>query len=108
MPRIKFSHPYRKLQGNSGQLIDLCQLIQVVPINLADLTQEMRDYDTDNGVYELPVKGEYLMLIFMKPGSADLFTTMRRSTRDKLEYYYRMQGQTFDVVVTEILMETGQ
>lgn len=97
-PTIKFSYPFKKLFLNSA-LIERALLLQVIQVDLLDLTQEMRDYDTDFGVYPLPQKGAYLMLIFMKSNGGGLFTTLRRETPAKLEYYSGLAGVWFDIDV---------
>jgi len=101
-PSIKFSYPFKKLFINSA-LIETALLLQVLIIDLTDITQEMRDYDTDFGAYPLPAKGSYLMLIFMKQNGAGLFTTMRRATPSKLEYYRSLVGQWFGLDVSHDL-----
>lgn len=82
-----------------GAIISICRLLQVLEIDLADLTAEMLAYDTAHSTYPLPTKGAYLMLIFQKPGSIHLFTTLRRSTPEKLEYYWSKIGERFNVLV---------
>jgi hypothetical protein len=92
---IKFSHNYNKLRGlKSG---DQIRLLQVINIKLENLTNGFLMYDTD-GIYPLPKKGEYLMLIFEK-GLGDIFTTLRRYTPDKNEYYKIHQGEYFDIII---------
>ncbi|MCE7856890.1 MAG: hypothetical protein DYG97_10150 [Ignavibacteria bacterium CHB3] len=94
---IKFSHKYEKLRGlKSG---DQIKLLQVLNIKLELLTNSFITYDTD-GVYPLPKRGEYLMLIFEK-GHGDIFTTLRRFTPDKNEYYKCHQGEFFNVIINE-------
>lgn len=98
MATIKFSYPFKKLAANSG-LIEQALLLQVIQIDLSDITQEMRDYDTDFGVYPLPKKGAYLLLLFMKQNGGGCFTTLRRETPSKLEYYKSLQGSWFTIIV---------
>ncbi len=94
---INFSYPFKKLIGTTNSLIETAMLLQVLQVDLIEITQEMRDYDTDFGAYPLPPKGKYLMLIFMKPHGGGLFTTMRRETPAKIEYYQGLQGHWFNV-----------
>jgi len=77
------------------------RLIEVLNIKLESLSKDFLDYDTDWGKYPLPQKGDYLMLIFQKPESegTDLFTTLRRQTPQKEEYYRNQIGKTFGVEV---------
>lgn len=85
--------------NEAGQIIQACRLLQVLEVELADLTAEMIAYDTFQSTYPLPAKGAYLMLILQKPGQIHLFTTLRRSTPEKLAYYKRMVGEKFTVSV---------
>lgn len=96
---IKFSYPFHKLFHN-GQQIEVAKLLQVVRVKLEDLSQELRDYDTDFGAYQLPLKGDYLMLIFLQGHTRGLFTTLRRETPSKLAYYMRSVGEVFNVEVS--------
>jgi hypothetical protein len=99
MHTIKFSYPFPKLFGEDNRPIQVARLLQVIDIDLSDLTAEMRAYDTANGAYTLPAKGAYLMLIFQKPGSIHLFITLRRSTPEKRDYYTRLVGERFTVQI---------
>ena len=72
-PTIKFSHHYAKLRAAEPEM--KATLIQVLPIDLGDLSAEFLAYDTDNGLFKLPKRGKYLMLI--SEGSHGLFTTLR-------------------------------
>ena len=96
---IRFSYPFSKLFHNSA-LLDEARLLQVVRIKLEDLTQEMRDYDTDFGKFPLPQKGDYIMLIFQNRYTGGLFTTIRRETPSKLEYYQGAVGEWFDLDIS--------
>ena len=102
MKTIKFSYPYSKLMDEHNDLIETAKLIEVIPIALEAMSVAFKSYDTDDGHFVLPKKGEYLMLIFQKPKpeylcSSDLFTTLRRSTPQKLTYYKSAIGETFNV-----------
>lgn len=102
--RIKFTHEYDKLKD-----VDFARLLDVLPIDLKDLSVPFRNYDTDDGVYKLPKKGEYLLLIFEKivtyPSckARQLFTTIRRRTVTKESYYRSRIGKLFspDYQITE-------
>lgn len=73
-------------------------LLEVVNIKLEDLSESFLDYDTDEGTYKLPKKGEYMMLIFKKDTTTHLMTTLRRRTADKEKYYRSAIGKWFDVI----------
>ena len=105
--KIKFSHFYEKMPRG----YEHSKLLQVLPVDLADLSSEFRHYDTtylDGGEerqYPLPAKGSY-MILFLRAGSGkgQLWTTIRSTwskSGDKLAYYQGHVGEVFDCVVTE-------
>lgn len=112
---IKFSRPYSKLVFPSPQwrFCKIAKLLEVIPVELSDLSAEMLAYDTDGGMYPLPKKGKYLMLIFqnstiyyLKPNEIfrpeqHIFTTIRRETPEKLNYYRKNIGEIFNVIIEE-------
>jgi len=95
--KIKFSHDYKKITGTKEAM-----LLEVININLQNLSGDFIKYDTDS-IYELPCKGDYLMLIFQKINQQpfvrrfDLFTTLRRRTDDKEKYYRGAIGRIFQL-----------
>jgi hypothetical protein len=98
-PSIKFSHRYLKLGvlGNRNDMAYTARLVAVQVVDLEDLHPEFLAYDTDNGRYELPKRGKYLLLLFHAVGG--LFTTLRPAFPSRKEEYYRSKiGQEFDVV----------
>ena len=104
MTQIKFSHIYKKILNSHNDVIETATLLQVIPVKLADLSQYFLDYDTDNGTYKLPKSGKYLMLIFLKEHECyttdfNLFTTLRRYTPEKYDFYMRQIGKLFNVIV---------
>jgi hypothetical protein len=113
MLNIKFSRLCSKLVFPSPQyrFCKIAKLLEVIPIELSDLSAEFLAYDTDSGAYELPKKGKYLMLIFqnatvynVKPSEIyrpeqHIFTTIRRETPEKLLYYRKNIGELFNVVI---------
>ena len=106
-PTIKFSHCYPKLLDRQGKMITSAILLACIPVDLYDISQEMREYDTSYLAtegkleeYPLPRKGAYLLLIFKKPGGFDLFTTLRSAfPTSKVEYYTKKVGFEFDVKI---------
>jgi len=86
-------------------MIESAKLLGVIPVKLEYLSPSLLAYDTDNGVYQLPKKGDYLMLIFQKIHGVDftvgenLFTTLRRSTPEKIRYYSGAIGEEFKVEI---------
>ena len=103
MNKIKFSYRFSKLFKEDGTQVRVARLLQVIEVDLSDLSTDFINYDTDTGAYTLPIKGAYLLLIFHKiaDGGNGIFTTIRRSIPTKLEYYQNQVGQLFEVVVTE-------
>lgn len=100
--KIKFRHQYKKITRFNGQTIGQALLLQVFPVKLEELTGAFLDYDTDHGLYPLPKKGDYLMLIFEEDYltvSRSIFTTIRRRTPEKEAYYRDLVGQVFRVEV---------
>ena len=103
MKSIKFSHKYKKLYDNTTDFESKpateAKLIAVFSDYLELLHPSFIEYDTE-GLYKLPKSGEYLILIFQKY-RGDIFTTCRRSTPRKVEYYEKSIGETFKVVIKE-------
>lgn len=95
MPSIKFSHRYGKL--DSLGTIPCARLLEVLNVRLENLSQPFLAYDTDNGTYALPKKGDFLLLIC--DGDNGIFTTLRRRTPEKERYYRSFIGQMFDVLL---------
>lgn len=99
---INFSHTYQKILDRHNDVIESAKLLQVIPVKLEELSDVFKNYDTDNGMYKLPRSGEYLMLIFLKNPKSymtdlNLFTTLRRSTPEKLKYYTSCIGEVFEI-----------
>jgi len=106
MKSIAFSHVYKKLLDEHNDLIEYATLINVINIDLENMPSCFIDYDTDDGEFKLPPKGKYLMLMFLKPHeewveSRDLFTTLRRQTPEKEQYYRAAIGERFDIKMIE-------
>ena len=108
MIRIKFSHRYCKQPRDWP----LSKLIDVIPINLKDLSPWFRVYDTayeEDGVtkqYPLPNTGDYMILMLMAgSGHGQLWTTIRsqkgRGGIDKLAYYKSHIGEVVECVVND-------
>ncbi len=97
MPSIKFSHAYPKLRAaeptKTGTLLD------VLNVRLEDLSPAFLEYDTthQDGRYDLPKKGEYMLLLFAGPGG--IFPTLRRRTPEKERYYRSCVGEAFEVAL---------
>ena len=79
-------------------LITQAKLLETIQVRLEDLSPAFLAYDTDNGKYKLPVQGLYIMLIFEKKNS-NIFTTIRRFTPQKYEYFSSKRGEMFEVEI---------
>lgn len=100
MRKIKFSHEYQKFPHTPSP----SRLIQVIEIDSTQLSDQFRAYDTrtlDNEMYKLP-KGKLIILLLL---TADyiphLWTTIRRYTPTKCDYYQSCVGDLFEIVVTD-------
>lgn len=97
--KIKFSHKYSKLCTGNNFCKNLF-LLDVVNIKLEEMSKCFIEYDTDEGLFQLPGKGDYMMLLFMKDNTScgtNLMTTLRRRTPDKEKYYRSLIGQWLEV-----------
>ena len=114
MNTIRFSHFYNKLPRD----YQYSRLLQVIPIQLSELSPEFRRYDTtylDGGEekqYPLPSSGNYMLLLLQGgSGHGKLWTTIRsrwskngglsRKYADKYEYYHSLIGEIFECKVVE-------
>jgi hypothetical protein len=102
MYKIKFSHVYKKLTYPfcEESHVEKATLLEVLPVELEKLSKTFIDYDTDKGVYPLPKKGQYILLLFQK-GEYGIFPTMRRYTPNKWKYYKDRIGKEFVVEITK-------
>ncbi len=109
MKKIKFSHIYEKMPNYTDSPPRSAILLEVVKINSEELHQRFVEYDTiyfdkeENNWchYKLP-KGEVLILILKSEfdGLIDLWTTIRRFTPQKYEYYKNLRGEEFEIEIT--------
>jgi hypothetical protein len=97
--KIKFSHNYKKLKfyPNIAPLKDAL-LLAVFNVRLEKLRKVFLDWDTQDGLYKLPKKGKFILLLFAKD-DYNLFTTLRRYTPEKEKYYRSKIGYFFWVDV---------
>lgn len=116
IPKIRFSHDYAKLPALANGCNYL--LTEVIKIDRKELLDNFVAYDTKvrgkNEYYELP-KGLLLILgfvrntdeivepIFYAEGRSIkvLYTTVRRWTPRKEEYYRSLVGKKLEVVIDE-------
>lgn len=95
MNTIKFAHNYNKLQyPDVAQAI----LLEVNLVSLHCMSKTFLDWDTQNGLLKLPKSGTYIYLLFAKD-DCNLFTTLRRYTEKKYEFYLSKIGEMFAVEI---------
>lgn len=95
MPTIKFSHKYNKLR-KKYLFATTAILLDVISVELSQLSQEFLAYDTDYGTFKLPESGKYMMLIFLKDRE-NIFTTLRKYSDEKEKHYRENIGKEFDI-----------
>lgn len=95
---IKFSKKYAKIRG-----VTRAKLLQVLEVKIEHLSLEFLNYDTDGGKFELPKRGDFIMLIFQKGDSREnIFTTLRAAYPESKKLYYKNQiGKDFEVKMVE-------
>ena len=96
---IKFSHRYKKFPS----VFTPSKLIQVIPLKREAMSKEFIEYDTaivGGGHYALE-KGLYMVLL-LKTDNEELWTTIRRYTPRKFEYYSSNIDKKFDIIIKEI------
>lgn len=99
MKTIKFSHPYKKLLDENNHIVKTAKLLVVSKIRIELFPSCFLDYDTENGLYELPKKGQFIIMFFLKPGekSSNIFSTIRRYTEQKYSYYWKAISEEFKI-----------
>ena len=109
MNNIKFSNKYYKMYNNRyEELPKDTKLLEVLRCKSEDLHKEFILYDTqivtprntEVKKYKLP-KGEVIILflfsIFDWANRGMLWTTIRRYTPEKHDYYRKSRGKTFNI-----------
>lgn len=87
---MEFTHKYKKMPDDWETAV----LLDVIPCKLEDLSATFRNYDTaieGGGNYPLPKKGEYMILLLLSKDNR-LWTTIRRYTPAKYDYYLSQIG----------------
>lgn len=101
MNKIKFSHKYFKMPIG----FEKSTLLQVININKDEISDSFYDYDTTyptgfNEVARYPLASGKLIIIMLKSQTGLLWTTIRRWTSEKEQYYRRLVGQVVECGVT--------
>jgi hypothetical protein len=112
MKTIKFSEVYEKMPFYADNPPTQATLLEVFKVNSEDLHKRFIEYDTiyfdkkinNLAYYKLP-KGEVLVLILksqmFNDNNFDLWTTIRRFTPSKYEYYKKSRGETFNIEIVK-------
>ena len=103
MPLIKFSKPYKKLEGvGSTAKLLYAGFINLESVELAKMYKDFIEYDchaTDGTDYELPY-GVHILCLFQDCETGKLFTSMRTNTEDHIRKYFGNVGKIFGVMRT--------
>jgi len=102
MNKIKFSHRYEKLENINEY--EPVTLLECIPVGWNNLSSDLIEYDTvyyeaDEKKYYKLNNGDYLLLLFVDINN-NLFTTIRRATPSKTDYYMTAIGSKFELVFT--------
>lgn len=95
---IKFSENYFKLPT---EMPFDATLLQCIKIHYDELSKYFRDYDTSfkDGYYILPKTDLILMILLANYiDTLPIFTTIRRYTPKKWEFYKSLEGQEVGIV----------
>jgi len=99
MATIKFSHRYPKMAIQT----ECAKLLQVFITDYANLSKDFIEYDTfylDDGIKYYPLPKTKLIVLLFQDGDNDyLFTTVRRWTHGKEDYYRELMGEILEVEV---------
>jgi len=96
--KIKFSHAYSKMPDHANP----SRLLEVFTVDRSELHRCFVDYDTKisfAGNYSLP-KGKLLVLLLLSE-EGELWTTLRKCSPEKRDYYRGMRCKVFDIDVVE-------
>lgn len=93
---IRFSHDYPKLWNQEYAL-----LLNIKKTGVESLSRDLIEYDTkksDGDYYQLPENCDVIILCFV--GDKDIpFTTIRRYTKSKYDYYKSSVGEWFKIKI---------
>jgi hypothetical protein len=103
---IKFSHKYEKMPYEPTTAV----LVGVEAWDIENLPPDFLDFDTlyqdkqGPNYYQLPKNGRVIVLFLW--GRCEntlhfLFTTIRRCTESKWDYYHNSLGETFAIEIKE-------
>lgn len=99
-PAINFKHNYLKLIATGGK----AKLLLAVKVPFSGLTKDFIEYDTkyiegtQTQYFQLQ-KSEFMILLIFKTYTNKLFTTIRSYNKEKWNYYKKLQGSIFEIVI---------
>lgn len=96
MLKIKFSHEYPKLHGQTT-----ARLLDVELTSRAVLDHAFVDYDTIHGTGTYKLSGGLLLVLTFSGNLRIPFTTIRRATGQKETWYRSKIGHVFHVVIEQ-------
>lgn len=103
MNKIRFSHDYEKLplrwEGTHAVLFGVQYIddMERFKNRYPQLISQDTKFRGENGNYELNFK-EGLLLVFYHLNSKSFFTTIRKFTPEKSEYYRDCEQETFELL----------
>ena len=95
MEKIKFDHEYMKMPEG----FKTSAILEVFVANRSDLCPYFIEYDTvicGEGNYQLPT-GK-LLVVLLQTWDFQLWTTIRRWTKEKEEYYRGLRGEFVECI----------
>lgn len=110
MKTIKFSEIYEKMPCYSGSPPKYAILLEVFKVKTKELHPRFIEYDTiyfdkekNNFSYYQLAEGEVLILLLKSEFSLhqELWTTIRRFTPQKYEYYKNSKGEQFKIDIAQ-------
>lgn len=107
MRSIKFSHEYSKMQSEHHLIPMKAVLMEVFVVDSKDLHKRFVEYDTSYfdfkiqnwSYYKLP--NSKVMVLLLRSFSDFIWTTIRRYTPKKFEYYKNNRWNVFQIVIEE-------
>lgn len=107
MNRIKFSYDYDKLplawNGTQAVLVGVCQAdIERIKKSMPSFIEYDTTHRGGHKKYPLDFK-DGLILSFIHINTGRPFTTIRRNTSEKYDWYLSCLGETFDMVLIEAI-----
>jgi len=112
-PKIKFSHIYPKMPHDIKDTRLKHKIVSIIEVDLKDLPDEFKEYDTrffnlETGKWEhyiFPFEGKCIVILIISSRVFEIYTerilwtTIRRWTPEKAEYYTGLTGKEVEIVI---------